>query len=320
MTDESALVTVLGSRPVPPSGVVDAHGHLWIDPVANALDRAAPVLADEEGITRELAAFRDAGGVAVVDCQPPGCGRNLARLRSLSSATEVDVVACTGFHLPRYYAPDAWPWSATDEAVADRFVEELLHGVEVDGLVARVGAIKTAFTGATDDAQVGRMLACACRASVCTGAAMLVHTERGAGVEQLAGLLVEHGVRPDRVVLCHVDKRPDPVLHRELAAAGFLLEYDTFLRPRYEPERNVWPLLARMLEDGYASALACGLDLADASLWRFGGALVGMVGLPTVVRPRLLNLGASERDIGRLLRGNVVERLRVRTRAEVAAA
>ena len=65
-------------------------------------------------------------------------------------------------------------------------------------------------------------------------------------------------------MLCHIDKRPDVGLHRDLAAAGVLLEYDTFFRPKYDPERNVWPLVERMLADGYAASIAIGTDLADA--------------------------------------------------------
>lgn len=319
MTTWPVLTTVLGARPAPPSGAIDAHGHLWIDPVPNAVG-FTPVLAEQDRIVDELAAFRDEGGAAVLDCQPPGCGRNLARLVSISSETGVDVVASTGFHLPRYYPAEAWPWRAPDEDVVERFVEDLLRGVEVEeGLVVRAGAIKAAYEGSPSDAQLTRLLACASQASVRTGAAIVVHTERGVGVERLAESLAVHGVRPDRVVLCHVDKRPDPALHEELAAAGFLLEYDTFLREQYEPDRNVWPLLERLLQDGYAPAIACGLDLADASLWRFGGAPVGMVGLLTVVRPRLAALGASASDVDRLLRGNVATRLALTTRAEAAA-
>lgn len=315
-----SLITVLGARPVPTAGVIDAHGHLWIQPPLEAVDQSAPMLADESQIVEELTAFRIAGGACVVDCQPPGCGRDLARLVSISAATGIDVVASTGFHLRRYYPPEGWPWMSSDEEVVSVFVEEVLDGAELeDGRVVRAGAIKAAFTGSLSDVQLTRMLACACEAGARTGVAMIIHTERGAGVEQLADLIGRYGVHPGRVVLCHVDKRPDARLHEELADAGFLLEYDTFLREEYEPERNVWPLLERLLEDGYASAVACGLDLADAGRWRFGGAPVGMVGLLTVVAPRLVALGAPQSEIDRLLRANVAARLAMPTCADVVA-
>jgi phosphotriesterase-related protein len=318
VTARDPLITVLGAR-VPPGGAIDAHGHLWIDPVVNAADGAAPVLADEEQIVHELASFRAAGGAVVVDCQPSGCGRDLARLASISAATGVDVVASTGFHLPRYYPPGAWPWSARHEQVVKRFVDELVRGVPVEGRgVVRAGVVKAAYTGSRSD-EAARLLACACEASARTRAALVVHTERGAGVEQLADLLAEHGVRPHRVVLCHVDKRSERGLHEELAEAGFLLEYDTFLREQYAPGRNVWPLLEHLLGSGHGSSVACGLDLADASLWRFGGAPVGMVGLLTVVKPRLAALGASATEVDLLLRGNIAARL-VRAKPMEAAA
>jgi hypothetical protein len=47
--------------------------------------------------------------------------------------------------------------------------------------------------------------------------------------------------------MCHVDKRPDVGLHRELARAGVLLGYDTFGRPKYNPDQGVWQLIPALV-------------------------------------------------------------------------
>src|SRR5512133_2560801 len=78
-------------------GVTDAHNHLWIDPVAGSAP-GSPVLNNPAAILEELRAYRAAGGGAIVDCQPGGCGRNGAALFELSRDSGVTVVACTGFH------------------------------------------------------------------------------------------------------------------------------------------------------------------------------------------------------------------------------
>ena len=49
-------------------------------------------------------------------------------------------------------------------------------------------------------------------------------------------VLTGDGVPADAVVLAHVDRSPDPVLHADLAAAGAYLGYDTFARAREQPE------------------------------------------------------------------------------------
>ncbi|RIK12691.1 MAG: hypothetical protein DCC51_16715, partial [Anaerolineae bacterium] len=99
-------MTVLGPVDKGALGVVDAHSHLYIAPVAGG-PSDAPVLVGETGVGRELATFRAAGGGAVVDCQPGGCGRDGRVLRRLSERTGVHVIAATGFHRRRYYPPDA---------------------------------------------------------------------------------------------------------------------------------------------------------------------------------------------------------------------
>ena len=102
----------------------------------------------------------------------------------------------------------------------------------------RAGIVKAAHPGTIDDVEFRRLLAASCRAGSATGAAIQVHTERGEGVEALADTLEAEGADPRRVILSHMDKRPDLRLHLELAARGYLLEYDTFFVPSTNPRRT----------------------------------------------------------------------------------
>lgn len=301
--------TVLGLRELPADGLVDAHGHVWISPPAG-VPADAPRLEREAAIAEELAAFAAAGGAGIVDCQPPGAGRDARRLARLSAATGVAIVAATGFHLRRWYDDGPSVWTEGADAARERFLAELTEGLVEDGevLPARAGVVKVADPGRPDPDTEG-LLAAAVAAASEAGALLVVHTERGAGVDRLAASLVARGAVPRRVMLCHVDKRPDLALHRQLAEAGFLLEYDTFLRPRYAPEAGVWPLVEAMLAHGHEESVACGLDLADASMWRFGGHPAGMAGLRTVVAAGLRERGASPAQVARLTGGNVRTRL-----------
>jgi predicted metal-dependent phosphotriesterase family hydrolase len=302
--------TVLGVTEQIPGGVVDGHAHVWIDQIDEVSGEGIFVLTDEDAIARELTDFRGAGGAAVIDCQPPQTGRNLGRLARLSRLSGVTIIASTGFHLPRYYRPGEGPWAGTESAARVLFERELTVGVanKSGEEQIRVGVIKTAHPGDLD-AQFVPLLRAALEASDRTGACVLIHTEKGAGVEPLADFIEGEGGDPRRVVLCHMDKRADPGLHQELADRGFLLEYDTFYRPKYGPEENLWPLLERMLKDGYREAISCGLDLADPLMWRFSGDTGGMPGLPTQITARLEGLGASTDDLSALLRQNILGRV-----------
>jgi phosphotriesterase-related protein len=318
-TGAPPITTVLGPRPLRGDGIVDAHGHLWISRVVGGAPDA-PVLDDEPAIRGELAAFGQAGGTAVIDCQPGGCGRDVAALARLATGTGVAIIAATGFHLPGYYPAGHSPWDREPEALADHFLTELRVGADGrrgEGAI-RAGVVKAAHPGRLGDAERG-MLAAAATAAAAAGTVLLIHTERGAGVEELADFLLGLDLSSEDVMLCHVDKRPDRGLHRELAQAGFLLEYDTFLRPKYDPHNNVWPLLDAMIAGGLEGSVACALDLADRSLWRFGGDPVGMAGLPTVVTGGLRERGAGDELIARLTGGNVTARLHAAAGRSVAA-
>lgn len=305
------VTTVLGPRGLSGEGLVDAHAHIWIAPVAGGAPDA-PVLDDATSIRAELWRFAEAGGEALIDCQPPAAGRDARRLVELSAATGVAVVASTGFHLDRYYRPDDSPWRADPEQLTVRCLEELELGMTDGGsrTSARAGAIKAAHPGAEVPGWQPLFRAAATAAAQ-AGVLLVVHTERGAGVDELADVLLSTDLSSQDVMLCHVDKRPDLQLHRELAKAGFLLEYDTFLRPKYTPADAVWPLIDAMLADGREEAIACGLDLADASLWAFGGGSHGMTGLQSVVAAGLRERGADDEAMRRLLGANVRRRLQM---------
>jgi phosphotriesterase-related protein len=310
-------MTVLGPRELR-AGVIDAHGHVWNSPPAGGPEDA-PVLAEERAIAAELAAFREAGGRAVVDCQPPGVGRDARRLVGLAEASGVALIAATGFHLRRYYPAGRSVWTARGDAAHAAFAAELAVGMVEDGtrLEARAGVVKAAHAGVMD-AQTERLLAAAAAAAAGAGVLLVIHTERGGGVEGLAEFLLGLRMSSRDIMLSHVDKRPDLGLHRELARAGFLLEYDTFVRPRYVPRERAWPLVTAMLEHGHEASIACGLDLADRALWRFGGHPAGMLGLHEVIVPGLRERGASPRQVELLTGGNVAARLGGSIAAEAA--
>lgn len=310
------IATVLGLVADLPPGAVDAHGHVWIDPVEGSDPTRTFVLDNERRISSELEAFSSAGGAAVIDCQPPNAGRNLGRLAAISRTSGVAIVASTGFHLRQYYGSDQATWQLPESEAASLFERDLTGAGESNGAGEsgiRAGILKAAHPGTVDDVGFRRLIAATCRAAHATGAAIQVHTERGEGVVALADVLEGEGTDPHRVILSHMDKRPDLGLHLELGARGYLLEYDTFLREKYRPEENVWPLLARALEADLVGSIAVGLDLADPAMWLFAGGPYGMPGLLTVVEPRLRGLGADEAALGALLRDNICRRICIGT-------
>lgn len=305
------IMTVRG--PVDPQalGVIDAHSHIWIERVAGA-DPTAPVLDDAAAIAADLRAFRAAGGSAIVDCQPYKAGRAADRLRQLSEASGVHIIACTGFHLRRYYASDDAPlWSMTAEAASAFLLDELRHGAaEARGTEAVVypGFIKIAAE-ATPEASPLHLFEAAAGAAKAAGCAIEMHTERGAAIEDFLAFFLAQGVAAEQLIFCHVDKRADFGLHREMAQAGVLLEYDTFLRPRYDPEQRVWPLLFQMIAAGLAGRVALATDMAGGEWWTQIGGGPGPAAFITRIRARLVAAGLDETRIHDLTGGSIAARL-----------
>jgi 5-phospho-D-xylono-1,4-lactonase len=304
------VMTVLG--PVAPHtlGVTDAHNHLWIEPVTGAA-ADSPVLTKTEAILAELITYRQAGGGAMVDCQPGGCGRNGIRLAELSQASGVQIVACTGFHRSKYYPPDFWLWQARAEQAARHFIHEIISGLVETGAASR--PVRAGFIKIACEATLAQMPAAVLEGAALAareiGAAIEIHTEQGAAAAAILDYFVRQGVRPAQLILCHMDKNPVFDLHRDLVQAGALLEYDTFYRPKYAPETHLWPLLTRVVEAGLEDGVTLATDMADARLWQTLGGGPGLAGLLTHIRPRLQTLGLQPETIQKLLGRNIAQRL-----------
>ncbi|MGX5207810.1 phosphotriesterase family protein [Streptomyces violaceus] len=291
----SAIRTVL--RDVPPGdlGVCDAHDHLFF---------GSPRLPGQElrsvtAARAELAAFREQGGGAVVQWTPYGLGRRAADLPPLSWETGVHVVAATGLHQAVHYDDDTL--AGLRGRLADVFVSELTEGIGASGV--RAGLVKVAGGFHALDAHARWTMAAAAEAHHATGAAIAVHLELGTGALDVLDLLCgELGVPPHRVVLGHLNRSPDLVVHRQAAESGCYLAFDG---PSHAHHATDWrmPDAVRALADaGFGDRVLLGADTTTAAARSVGGG-PGMPYLLRRVRPRLVD-AVGEDLVGRILMEN----------------
>jgi 5-phospho-D-xylono-1,4-lactonase len=304
------VMTVQGPFPYERLGITDAHNHLWIEPVPGA-DPGGPVLNQFDLILKELVLYREKGGETLLDCQPEGCGRDGNQLLTLSKASGVNLVACTGFHRRKYYPQDHWLYRASAQKIRDFLSNELTQGLretlETPASI-RAGFIKIALESSWANClQAG--LEGSASAAVDTKALMEIHTEKGALAEKACIYFMDLGLSPDQLVLCHMDKRPDAGLHKELARLGVLLEYDTFYRPKYNPSENLWSLIEKMASAGLSDRVALATDMAESELYRFIGGGAGLASLPGEIRDQLIKKGIPETVRKQMLGGNIARRL-----------
>jgi len=138
---------------------------------------------------------------------------------------------------------------------------------------------------------------------------MEIHTEKGALAEKACIYFSDLGLSPNQLVLCHMDKRPDAGLHKELARLGVLLEYDTFYRPKYNPSEKLWPLIEQMVSAGFSDRVALATDMAEPELYRHIGGGAGLASLPGEIQEQLNIKGFPETARKQMIGGNIARRL-----------
>ncbi len=289
--------TVLGDVAPERLGVTDYHEHVFQrTPLLPGEDLDDPAASEAE-----LRALSDAGAGALVDATPIGLGRRPEATAGIARRTGLHVVHVTGVHRQAHYATDDPLLGESEEGLAATFHAELLDGM--DGTAVRAGAVKAGAGLWSTTPFERRALAAAGTVSARTGAPVMVHLEHGSAAHEVLDLLEEHGCRPERVALAHVDRNPDPGLHLDLAARGAYLGYDGAARHQRWPDSVLVDCLAAVVAGGGGDRLLLGGDVARRSRYTAYGGMPGLAYLLRRFVPRVrAAVGAAATDT--VLRAN----------------
>jgi phosphotriesterase-related protein len=300
---QAAVRTVLGDVPAHDLGRVNYHEHLF---------QVSPLLPgdelDDEGRSgQEAGLLRQAGTRAMVEATPIGLGRNPAALARISASTGLRIIATSGAHREAHYGAGHWLTDLSEAELARRFTADIESGLpESDG--AQAGAAAQGPAGAAVragllKAGIGywdislferRVLAAVAVAHRSTGAPIMVHLEHGSAAFEVLAVLERDGVSPDAVVLAHIDRNPDPVLHADLAAAGAYLGYDGFARSRTWPDSIILSCMCAAADLGAQGRILLGGDVARRTRYVAYGGMPGLTYLEDRIVPRLIRAGRGE--------------------------
>ncbi len=298
----SLLRTVTGPLSVSAvRGPVLAHEHLALD-LTRATDHAAFLGARHAAaVADELVELRDQFGLTlVIELTCRGMGRDFAAMARISRASGVAVVAGTGWYHERFHPAEVD--GASVEELADILIEEITggpggHGV-LPGVIGEVGS-----HGRTPSGPEVRTLTAAARAAVTTGLSLATHAQLGLGGPAQLELLTSAGLAPHRISVGHQDLRDDPVAHRELAAAGAYVAFDTIGKEHYQSDATRLRSLLALLEAGHADRVLLSCDISRHSyLTGTGGQGYGH--LFRSFLPRVRAAGADEDLIDLMTRRN----------------
>jgi len=297
--------TTLGPLPVAQLGWINAHDHIIMDGGYTVVKTPDFKLDSVEKAVEEMGYWQAAGGGAVVDAQPFGCGRNVRKLIAVSEATKLPIIVPTGFQSRDFYLPDHWQFKYEVDVIADLIYQEVAEGVDLNGYESPIverSAVKAGFIKVASDYQnvkphTQKHIQAAGKVHKRTGVPVLVHTATGTAADIVLDLLEEAGVPPGSVMLCHMDRNPDFYVHRKLAERGAYVQYDTPSRIKYQPEAIVISLMRQMFDAGFGSQVLLGGDMARRSYWRAYGGGPGFDYLLTSFTPRLRDEGFTDSEL-----------------------
>lgn len=293
------VMTVSGPMPPDGLGFTLPHEHtgiaLWhIEGRADYWE----LRPDPDLLIEELTDFRRRGGGTLVDLTLDGVGRDPRRLRSLASASGVNIVMGCGWYRGSYYPAEALIDRRSVDDLAAEIVREFADGVGTTGIrpgiIGEIGTDKPWLS-----AQEERVHRAAARAAKQTGMAITTHgIQSPVGLAQLR-VFEEEGVDPGRVVIGHADSYHDLDHYLAVLARGANLQFD-FLGHRFGVEEAIEPRLVEtiveLLERGFGDQLLLSQDVChDRQLKANGG--FGYVYLQQHFLPTLRTAAVAEAEI-----------------------
>jgi len=292
--------TVLGRVDPAELGWVLPHEHtaiaLWH--IANRWDYWE-LRRDEPVIVEELAAFRQAGGGALVDLTLDGVGRDPEWLAGLARATGLHIVMGSGWYRGAHYPAETLVDRRSVESLADEIVRDATDGVGESGIRAGIiGEIGTDKPWIS--AQEERVHRAAARAARQTGLAITTHAVQSTvGLDQLSVFEAE-GADLSRVVVGHADSNPSLDYHLAIVERGASVEFDflgmSFTALERHGEGRIVDILRELLSRGHAERILLSQDVChDSQLRRYGGS--GYTCLAETFLPRLRAAGVSDAEI-----------------------
>lgn len=276
-------------------GPVLSHEHLVLDLGRDlGLDRGlnlslgragcgAAVLDPERhavAVARELAELREEFGLSlVVELTCRGMGRDAAALARIARAARVAVVAATGWYYEPFHTPeiadiesdagsDAGSYTDADTdadsgvgRLAEKLIAEIDAGIGTTGI--RPGVLgEIGSHGDLPSPPEARVLRAAARAALATGLSVATHAQLGRGGPAQLALLMREGLAPERVSIGHQDLLDDPGVHKELAAAGAYVAFDTVGKRSYQSDAVRLRLLLAFIEAGHADRALLSCDIS----------------------------------------------------------
>ncbi|RUT30235.1 phosphotriesterase-related protein [Arsenicitalea aurantiaca] len=291
--------TVLGDIAPETLGLTLGHEHVYAVPPEDVADPDLR-LDDPTKAEDELSRFKAVGGGALIEMTTVDYGRDLETLADLSLRSGVHIVAATGYNKGKF--ADRLSAARSTAEIADWMASDVANGAGPRKI--RCGVIKASSSLDGPGENEARVFEAAAIAHLRTNAPISTHTEKGTWAIGQVELLARHGVAPDRILLGHLDLKPDLPYLREVAATGAYFGFDQFAKAKYLPDAERVRLIVELFAAGAGPQILIAGDMARRSYHEAWGGGPGFAHIPRTIVPALRAAGLGEGDIDLLLRDN----------------
>ncbi|MBR6748169.1 MAG: hypothetical protein IKM07_04460 [Clostridia bacterium] len=263
------------------------------------------ILDDPDDAIRELTYLEKHNVGLYIDLTSIGLGRDMEKLSYISRHTDIDIVVGTGYFVHDVLDNADCPKTAGEMAAV--MLSEIEDGIEGTGI--RAGVIGEIGVSEKIYPIERESLLAAAMVHQKTGLPVYLHTYpwSRAGLEA-AELLVDQGVDPASVCVCHIDVTMDHAYITEILSKGFWVEFDNFGKEFFfEAQDGAFAggpfdtdvervrMLRRLTDEGWGSRLLIANDLClKASLHKYGGWGYDHIFENIIPMMRTLNFSADE--------------------------
>lgn len=299
--------TTLGRIDTDQLGKVDIHEHIILDRSKNETIPEDFHHTDVDLISREVTAWKAAGGGAIVDSSPIDAGRNVELLNETSRNAQIPLIVTSGFHKLTYYQKDHWLYSASEDEIADILFAECEDGVLINDChphkskrsSTKANMLKIGVDSEGVSQVQSKLINAVARTATKHEIPMMIHTEPGVPFDDLMQILERVIIDPGRVIICHMGKSLDFALQRTLAERGYYLEFDEMVRSS-PPLPDLADAIISLFDEGFGDAILFAGDLARRGYWSCYGGTPGLPHLITALDEELKSLGFTQKILDQI--------------------
>lgn len=281
--DNKFFRTILGDKPIEQMGLTYSHEHIIIEDSYVTAGHPEFLLNDIEKVSKELIAFREAGGETVVDSMPANAGRNALKMAEVSKISGVNIIVPTGIHLEIYYPHNHWRYSYSEDQLTDLFIADVEEGIDkfdytgpfVERTSHKAGLIKIATGDSAFTKHQEKLFRALINTHKATGVPILTHTNFGNQAWEQAKMFEKLGANLDHIVLSHVDRFKDLDYQKKVLDTGVSVEYDSAFRWKATDHNWTLEFLEKLLPL-YPNQITLGMDMAKNAYWKSYGGKPGL--------------------------------------------